>query len=216
MIRRIVVTSLGLFGLIASLASAAPVAPRMQTLQPIGIATEIRGETTRTATAATGLRIADVRVTVPETLKVSEANVFYPMADIVWRGDPRGDRRAQIVRIFEEAGTRAARGLGRKGQAVVVDITVRRFHCLTEKARFALGGVHSVKFDMALRDARTGERIGRPWFVVADIPAAGGQRAMIEDAQGRTQRVVVVEYLAAVIAREVAGRGAADALAAAP
>ena len=31
--------------------------------------------------------IADVRVSVPRSLRVSEANVFYPMADIVWRGD---------------------------------------------------------------------------------------------------------------------------------
>lgn len=216
MIRRVVLTSFGLFGLFASLAFAAPVAPRMQPPDHPGTATEIRGETTRTAAAATGLRIADVRVTVPERLRVSEANSYYPIADIVWRGEPRGDRKAQIVRIFEEAGTRAARAAGRKGQAVVVDITVRRFHCLTERARAAMGGVHSVKFDMALRYARTGKVIGQPRFVVADIPAAGGQRALIEDAQGRTQRVVVVEHLARVIAQELARVAGADRTAAAP
>lgn len=215
MIRRLFVTSLGLFGLFVSLASAAPVAPRMQSLQPPGTATEIRGETTRTATAATGLRIADVRVTVPERLKVSEANVLYPDADIVWRGEPRGDRKTQITRIIEEAGGMAARATGRKGQAVIVEITVRRFHSLTERARATVGGVHSVKFDIALRDARTGKVIGEPWFVDADIPAAGGQRAVLDDSKGRTQRVVVVNHLAAVIAEEVA-RASGAALAAAP
>lgn len=90
MIRRMFVTSTGLFGLFVSLASAAPVAPRMQSLHPPGIATEIRGETTRTATAATGLRIADVRVTVPERVKVSEANVFHAPAGIVRRGGTAG------------------------------------------------------------------------------------------------------------------------------
>jgi hypothetical protein len=94
MIRRLFVTSFGLFGLFVSLASAAPAAPRVQSLQPPATATEIRGETTRTATAANGLRIADVRVTVPDRLKVSGTNVFHPIADIVWRGETLGDRKA--------------------------------------------------------------------------------------------------------------------------
>ena len=32
--------------------------------------------------------VVDIRVAVPQHLRVSEANVFYPLADIVWRGDP--------------------------------------------------------------------------------------------------------------------------------
>ena len=47
--------------------------------------------------------VVAVNVDVPKTLKVSEANMYYPVADIVWRGEPRGDRHAQVKAIFQEA-----------------------------------------------------------------------------------------------------------------
>lgn len=45
--------------------------------------------------------------------------------------------------------------------------------------------------------------IDGPRKVVADVKAAGGYKAIAEDDAGRTQRVVVVERLAQVIAREL-------------
>ena len=42
-------------------------------------------------------QVAEIRVNVPRTLKVSEANTFLPKADIVWRGEPRADRHAQVA-----------------------------------------------------------------------------------------------------------------------
>ena len=36
--------------------------------------------------------VAEVKIVVPQTLRVSEANSYRPNADIVWRGDPPGDR----------------------------------------------------------------------------------------------------------------------------
>ena len=63
---------------------------------------------------------------------MSEENVYAPEADIVWRGEPEGDRHAQVAQIFRDsarAGTRALRG----GRRVTLDITLHGFHALSDK-----------------------------------------------------------------------------------
>ncbi|NOX39651.1 MAG: hypothetical protein GXP05_03795 [Alphaproteobacteria bacterium] len=52
--------------------------------------------------------VQDVRVNVADSLSVSEANRLIPNADIVWRGDPYGDRRVQIEDIIDLAASQAA------------------------------------------------------------------------------------------------------------
>lgn len=146
--------------------------------------------------------VTEVNISVPQTLAVSEANMFYPIADIVWRGEPRGDRHAQVGAIFTEAfglGT----GQMKAGPAVIVDAQVERFHSLTEKTRYTVGGMHSLRFMLTVRDAATKAIIDGPRLVVADIKAAGGSRAIAEDQAGRTQRVVIIEQLSSVIRREL-------------
>ncbi|THD84264.1 hypothetical protein E7811_00455 [Aliigemmobacter aestuarii] len=146
--------------------------------------------------------VADIRVTVPRSLKVSEANLFMPVADIVWRGEPMGDRYAQVQRIFDEAFAGGTAGMQR-GPAVIVEAEVTRFHCLTEKTRYTVGGTHAMRYKLTLRDATTGQIIDGPRNVVADVKGAGGQAAIAEEMAGRTQRVVVIEALAASIRREL-------------
>lgn len=146
--------------------------------------------------------VVAVNVDVPKTLKVSEANMYYPVADIVWRGEPRGDRHAQVKAIFQEAFAAGTKDLV-QGRQVVVDLQVLRFHCLTEKARYTVGGVHSVKFNLTVRDAATGQVIDGPRTVVADIKASGGAIAVEEEAQGVTQRLVISEHLTSVAMREL-------------
>jgi hypothetical protein len=145
--------------------------------------------------------IRSVRVDVPEHLSVSEANLFYPIADIVWRGEPRGDRRAQAAAILEEAFARAGEAM--TGPAADVEITVARFHGVTEKTRYTVGGIHAVHFTMTVRDAATGAVLDGPRMVMADIRASGGQRAVEEESRGLTQRVVLVHNLAHVAWREL-------------
>lgn len=146
--------------------------------------------------------VREINVTVPRDLSVSEANMYYPLADIVWRGEPRGDRHSQVHAIFMESF-----GLGtghmRKGPAVIVDAEVTRFHGLTEKTRYTFGGVHSIRYNLTVRDAETGAVIDGPRLVVADVAASGGSRAIAEDQAGRTQRVVIVERLRASIRQEL-------------
>ncbi len=157
--------------------------------------------------------IAEMRVSVPRDLKVSEANSFLPIADIVWRGEPRGDRHAQVAQILNEGLLGATQGMV-SGPAVIIEVEVTRFHCLTEKSRFTVGGNHNMRFNLTVRDAASGAVIDGPRPVVADIKAAGGEAAIAEDLAGRTQRVVVVERLTEVIRRELsapATGAAADA-----
>ncbi|MBL4917893.1 DUF6778 family protein [Szabonella alba] len=146
--------------------------------------------------------VREINVTVPDDLRVSEANMYYPMADIVWRGEPRGDRHQQVRAIFAEAF-----GLGtghmKSGPAVIVDAEVTRFHSLTEKTRYTFGGVHAIRYRLTLRDAASGAVIDGPRLIVADVKASGGSRAIAEDQAGRTQRVVIVERLRASIRQEL-------------
>ncbi len=147
-------------------------------------------------------QIVGANIIVPQKLRVSEANMFYPIADIVWRGEPRGDRYRQVEAIYQEA---FAAGTAKmtSGRKAVVDIEVTRFHCLTEKTRYTVGGVHSLHFMLTVRDADTGVVIDGPRAVVADVKAAGGAQAIAEDDMGMTQRVVVVQRLSEVIHREL-------------
>lgn len=161
--------------------------------------------------------IKEVRVEVPPNLRVSEANRFYPMADIVWRGDPPGDRYEQVRAILTDAFGFGTSGMT-SGQGVIVEATVRRFHALTEKTRYTVGGVHAIHFDLTVRDAATGQVIDGPRLVKVDVPAWGGNRAIAEERAGRTQRVVIVEGLAQAIRRDLSVEVAvpADAVVVAP
>jgi hypothetical protein len=93
-----------------------------------------------------------IRFAVPADMTASEANSYYPIADIVWRGDPNWNRSQQINEIFQTS-IRAA-GQNMNGSIpVTVDVELVRFHSLTESTRFSVGGVHSITFSMTIRKA---------------------------------------------------------------
>lgn len=148
--------------------------------------------------------VREVRVDVPRALQVSEANSYYPLADIVWRGDPVGDRYAQITAIFETAAARATAGMQGAREAIV-SIRLVRFHGVTERTRYTVGGTHNMVFDMTVLDAATGAVIDGPRRIEADARAAGGQAAIAEELAGRTQKVVVTEKLVETLRRELSG-----------
>lgn len=149
------------------------------------------------------LKVTSVRVTVPRSLKVSEANRFYPGGDIVWRGDPPGDRYAQVQKIFEDAMLKGVRSIEGGDVPVMLDVEVTRFHALTEKARYTVGGVHALQFMMQLRDPETGAPLGEPKFVKADFKALGGAAAVRAEQAGQTQKVRITDHLATVIREEL-------------
>lgn len=148
-----------------------------------------------------GWRLADVQVEVPEALTVSEEASLVPRADIVWREDPRGDRKAQIAAILRDAVRRGAAGLG-GAQPVVINIEVARFHALTFEAerRLSASGVHNIDFTATVLDARSGAVLAGPAYIEAATPAFSGEEARRRRAAGETQRSVITNHVAATVA----------------
>lgn len=162
-------------------------------------------DSARTATAPVALpaiSVVDTKIVVPRSLQVSEANTYYPMGDIVWRGDAFGDRHAQIEAILGES-----MALARNGHTgtvpAVVEIELRRFHSLTEKTRYSVGGVHSIRFNLTLRDPKTGAALAPTRDIRADLREYGGARAMEAERQGLTQKLRVTRHLANVLRAEL-------------
>lgn len=153
------------------------------------------------ASTTSGWRLADVRVTVPKTLTVSEAKSLLPNADIVWREDPLGDRYAQVAKIMDDAITRGAQGL-RGSRPVFIDVTVTRFHALTFEAeqRGSNWGVHNIKFTAQVVDARTGEVLLPATDIRAELPALSGNQMREARRQGVTQKSMITNHVAKTVA----------------
>lgn len=197
-------------GLALSACAAAPIEPASRNASAqLQTPDTVRDTAARTAPQAprqiapSVYHVASVRVRVPRELKVSEANRFYPGGDIVWREDPPGDRHEQVRRIVETGIVEGVQGLGDAGRSAVLDIEVTRFHALTEKARYTVGGVHAIQFIMQMRDAGTGAPLSEPKFVKADFKALGGQEAIRAEARGLTQKARITRHLAQVIRTEM-------------
>ncbi len=147
--------------------------------------------------------VEDIRVSVPKTLKSTESNSYYPRADIVWRGDPVGDRHAQVAAIFKNAFAQGTRDMtGATG--VIIDVEVIRFHSLSERARYKTGGVHNMVFNLTVRRASTEAALAPTRLIQSDLPALGGLAAVEADRVGQTQKVRVSDHLAHVIQQELA------------
>lgn len=149
------------------------------------------------APALRDYNVTGLNVTVPDSLVVSEANAYYPGADIVWRGDPLGNRYEQVEAIFDTAFTAGLSGV-EGSRDVLVDVEVQRFHALTEKARYTVGGVHSITFFVTVLDEETGTIIEGPRRIKADLNALGGQTALDAERRGETQKVRITQHLTAV------------------
>ena len=142
--------------------------------------------------------VRQVKVNVPESLKVSEANLYLPRADIVWREDPYGDRRAQVRRIIEMAASQAV--IGMEGAApVIMEIDLKRFHALSQKARATVGGRHSIDFDVTLRNAETGAVVVDTFPVNIRLKAYGGQKAIEAEMRGETQKLRISREITSVL-----------------
>ncbi len=154
------------------------------------------------AANAQSFKVVDVKVAVPENLIVSEANLYLPQADIVWREDPLGDRKAQVSKIIETA-LRAGTAQIQGEREVIMSVRLKMFHALTEKARNSVGGKHNVQFDYVLLDANTGQPVSEVKSVNASLNAYGGRRAYEAMHRGETQKVRITRHVANVIYREL-------------
>lgn len=146
-------------------------------------------------------RVNAIAISVPDTLTVSEEEIFRPKADIVWREDPAGDRRAQVKAIFETAARRGAAGL-RGSRPVTLSVRVVRFHALSNVARLKLtrSGVHDILFVAQVTDSRTGAVLAGPELIQADLIAYTGEDAIQAMSEGQTQKVRITDHLSRVFA----------------
>ena len=153
------------------------------------------------ADLAKSWRLAEVRVSVPKTLVVSEAKTLLPKADIVWREDPLGDRHAQVGKIIQAAVLRGAQGL-RGSRPVIIDITVTRFHALTFEAELSNHdwGVHNIDLVAQVVDARSGAVLLPATKIRAETPAWSGERMKAARRKGITQKSMITNHVAATIA----------------
>ena len=141
---------------------------------------------------------------VPRELTVSERNGYYPVADIVWRGDPIGDRKAQLGEIFTTALQRGM-GEGTGGRPVAVEIELIRFHGVTERVLYSIGGNYHIVFAMTVRDARTGEVLEPARRIETNLASNGGDAVLRDQQMGQTQKVRVTEFLAVTLRDELTG-----------
>jgi len=148
-------------------------------------------------------RVQSVEVTVPDTLTISEDNkVYVPKADIVWQGEPPGDRRAQVAAILKQGIGAGASGL-RGSRPVRLQVTLQVFHALNTKSRRSAPegtGVYDIRYAVTVLDARSGAVIVPAQNIAADFPALTGKSAAAAEARGETQRAVIVQHLAATTA----------------
>ncbi|PTQ74925.1 DUF6778 family protein [Celeribacter persicus] len=153
------------------------------------------------AQVARGWNVSSLSVNVPKELTVSEANVYAPNADIVWREDPLGDRHEQVRSIVTVAAKRGVAGLSGR-TPVKLTITVHEFHALSDITRYQLShsGVHNIRFSIAVHDARSGKLLAYEEGVKADLIAFTGQQAREAEKLGLTQKVRITDHIAKVIA----------------
>lgn len=143
--------------------------------------------------------VVDVQVDVPAQLTVSDANAFAPRADIVWHGDPAGDRRAQVAAVMED-GVRLGVAPLQGENEVVLGVTLQEFHAVTPRAvNTAPAAVHNISFTIQAFDAATAVPISQATLITADLEALVGASAVIAAREGRTQKARITAHLAQVI-----------------
>ncbi len=140
-----------------------------------------------------------IDVVVPNRLTVSNENVFAPKADIVWHGDPAGDRKDQVKRILEDATRNAVRYLD-GSVPIRVELELEQFHALSDRARLvAPSAVHNLRFKIRVFDARTGRKLVPSDSIRADFPAYTRSQALRAERQGLTQKVRITRHLESVL-----------------
>lgn len=140
-------------------------------------------------------KLANVVASVPASLTVSNSNTYAPNADIVWHGEPFGDRRAQVAAIMDEGITRGASGL-RGRRPVTITARVLQFHAVTPRAvARAPGAVHNIKYAIQVLDAETAEPLTTEQEISADLEAYVGAAAVTAAISGLTQKNRITDHI---------------------
>lgn len=146
-----------------------------------------------------GWHVHGLSVTVPDEVTTTEENSLAPNADIVWHGEPYGDRKAQAAEIVRTGAMRGVAGL-RGRQGVDIQIVLEEFHALTPRARAdAPSAVHNITYTIQVFDEKTGEAIIEPERIRADLIAYTGAAAIEAVTTGQTQKVRITDHIERVM-----------------
>ncbi|MEM7717969.1 MAG: DUF6778 family protein [Pseudomonadota bacterium] len=145
-------------------------------------------------------KLRHVDVTVPNTLSVNNNNSFAPSADIVWHGEPFGDRRVQVRQILLDGISKGGSGLsGARG--VTISARLDHFHAVTPlSVAKAPGAVHNIAYRVQVFDSATAIALTEPQDIQADLEAYVGDAAIVAEIRGQGQRKRIVDHIARVTA----------------
>jgi hypothetical protein len=86
-----------------------------------------------------------------------------------------------------------------------MEVRVNKFHALTEKTRYTVGGRHNINFDYLLRDAETGVPVQAVQNVDLKFKAYGGSKAAAAMARGETQKVRITQHVQELMYKTMSG-----------
>lgn len=143
--------------------------------------------------------VRDVVVTVPADKTTSEENSYTPDYDVIWHGEPYGDRKAQVAKIMDDGITAGTKGL-KGGQPVTIAVTLDHFHALTPKTRHSLehSGVHNIGYTAQVFSGT--KPLTEAQYIEADLVGLVGAEGDAADRKGWTQKVQIEQHLAKVTA----------------
>ncbi|MEO0918126.1 MAG: DUF6778 family protein [Pseudomonadota bacterium] len=142
-----------------------------------------------------------VEVTVPNSLTVNHNNNrFAPRADIVWHGEPYGDRRVQVRQIIVDGLRQGGQGLSGT-QGITLSARLDHFHAVTPlSVARAPGAVHNISYELQVFDAATTIPLTEPQMIQADLEAYVGDAAIVAEIRGQGQRRRIVDHIGRVTA----------------
>ncbi len=142
--------------------------------------------------------VVDVQAFVPDELTISNSNTFAPNADIVWHGEPFGDRRAQVAQVLKEGIRKGSTRLNGP-RPVIITASLREFHAVTPTAvARAPAAVHNIRYTTQVVDSASGQPLIDAVSITADLEAFVQSAAVTAAIDGNTQRVRIVNHIARV------------------
>ncbi len=150
--------------------------------------------------AAWGLGGVNVQVSDSLTVTQSPSRRYPPITELVWYGDPPGDRKAQVQTLMADAVRAGAADALLGSQPVTIALNITEFHAMTPRARATelQLGVHEIMFDISVIDS-SGAVIASEKGVRADLAAFSGASALQAERLGQGQKIRIQSRVAQVI-----------------
>lgn len=114
-------------------------------------------------------------------------------SNFVWNGFNEGNRKRQVVSLFQSAMREVGAETMTGGNPVRMNVVVTYFHALTDESRIWCCGEHRIYADLSVVDAATGAVLAQGNEVYLGRLALGGIPGLVAVAAGRDQVVRVRE-----------------------